>query len=326
MKVYSFKTLFPARLSGLILIAALTCLPRASSALDVWVTLEPQAFFVEQIGGEDVTVRVLVPPGRSPATYAPTPSEVGALTRSDLLFGIGVPAERRLLERLGDALQRVRVVESSTWRRPAGDGNEPEAGTSGRTNNHHHHDHHDHDHDHDACCGDGSLANDPHLWMDPLQMIAFSERVTGELAAAKPEAAAAFTARGASLRERLEQLDTEIREQLSALSGGEFFINHASLGHFAARYGLKQRTLEQVGSQASTRRIADMVEEARDAGVGGILAQVQFPRSTADVLAEALGVPVLTVDPLRRDYPENLRAVTETLQRALNSTKASGDL
>ena len=321
MKVFFLKKLLPARLSGLTVTIVLACLPCALSALDVWVTLEPQAFFVEQIGGDDVAVRVLVPPGRSPATYAPTPSEVSALTRSDLLFGIGVPAERRLLERLGDALQRVRVVESSTWRLPIDNGNEPEAGTSGRTNNHHHH-----DHDHDACGGDGSLADDPHLWMDPLQMIAFSERVTEELAAAKPEAAAAFAARGARLRERLEQLDTKIREQLSALSGREFFINHASLGHFAARYGLKQRTLEKVGSQASTRRIADMVEEARDAGVGAILAQVQFPRSTADVLAEALDVPVLTVDPLRGDYPENLRAVTETLQRALNSTKASRDL
>ena len=320
MKVFSLKTLFFTRLSGLILIAALTCLPRAASALDVWVTLEPQAFFVEQIGGDDVTVRVLVPPGRSPATYAPTPSEVGALTRSDLLFGVGVPAERRLFDRLGDALQRVRVVESDTWRLPVGDGNKPAAQAPKDF------DEHGDAHNHDACGSGGSLADDPHLWMDPFQMIAFSERITETLAAAKPEAAADFTARGARLRERLEQLDTDIRERLSAYNNREFFINHASLGHFAARYGLKQRTLGQVGTQASTRRIAGMVQEARDAGAGAILAQVQFPRSTADVLAEALDVPVLTVDPLRRDYPENLRAITETLQRALNSTKASRDL
>ncbi|MFP4156111.1 MAG: metal ABC transporter solute-binding protein, Zn/Mn family [Opitutales bacterium] len=307
------------RLVGLACLLGLALLPRTLPALDVWVTLEPQAYIVEQIGGDEVTVHVLVPPGRSPATYAPTPSEVGALTRSDLLFGIGVPAERRLLERLGGALRRVHVIESGSWRLPLHDhGPEAKPGDGGP-------DHGD-AHDHHACGGGGSLANDPHLWMDPYQMIAFSESVTEELAAAKPEASSAFAARGARLRKQLEQIDAEIRERLSPHIGRSFFINHASLGHFAARYGLEQRTLEQVGSQASTRRIARMVDEARDAGAGAILAQVQFPRSTADVLAESLGLPVLTVDPLRRDFPENLRAVTKTLQQAFESARASGDL
>jgi zinc transport system substrate-binding protein len=321
MKLFYIKLPSPFqifRLVGLACLLGLAFLPRPLSALDVWVTLEPQAYIVEQIGGDEVTVRVLVPPGRSPATYAPTPSEVGALTRSDLLFGIGVPAERRLLERLGAALRRVRVVGSESWRLPLHD-HGPEAKPGGNGDR-------EWAHDREACAGGNSLANDPHLWMDPYQMIAFSECVAEELAAAKPEAAAAFAARGTRLREQLEQIDTEIRERLSAHRGRSFFINHASLGHFAARYGLVQRTLEQVGTQASTRRIARMVDEARDAGAGAILAQVQFPRSTADVLAESLGVPVLAVDPLRRDFPENLQAVTETLQQAFESAKGSGDL
>lgn len=286
------------RLLAAVLLFAFLRLPLP--AVEVWVTLEPQAFVVEQIGGDEVAVRVLVPAGRSPATYAPTPAEVNALARSDILFGIGVPAERRLFERLADTLRQVRVVGSNTWKLDT----PIEASTCGTP---------EHQHAGDAAGGD------PHLWMDPWQMMAFSERVAQELSKLKPEAATAFAARLAGLNERLEALDTEIREHLAPFKGAAFFINHASLGHFAARYGLQQRSIEQIGSQPSARRVGEMLREARAAQAGALLAQVQFPRSTADVLAQALGVPVLTVDPLRRDYFANLREVTQVLRQALGS-------
>jgi len=295
------------RFLAVVMLFALLRLPL--QAVEVWVTLEPQAFVVEQIGGDEVTVRVLVPPGRSPATYAPTPSEVIALARSDLFFGIGVPAERRLLERMAETLRRVRVVGSDTWRLEGLD-----TGTACAAGGHQHADH--------ACATGDGAGGDPHLWMDPWQMLAFSERVAQELAELKPEGATGFAARLVALNDRLNALDTEIRQQLQAFQGREFFINHASLGHFAARYGLQQRSIEQIGSQPSARRIGEMLGAARGANVGALLAQVQFSRSTADVLAQALGVPVLTVDPLRRDYPENLRQVTKVLQQALS---AGGD-
>ncbi len=41
----------------------------------------PQKYFVERIAGNSAEVHVLVPPGRSPATYEPTPKQVTALGR-----------------------------------------------------------------------------------------------------------------------------------------------------------------------------------------------------------------------------------------------------
>ena len=290
------------RLLTALLLLAFLRLPL--QAVEAWVTLEPQAYIVEQIGGNAVKVRVLVPPGRSPATYAPTPAEVNALARSDILFGIGVPAERRLLERMRDTLAQVRVVGSESWLIPGLVG-ESACGAA------------EHERAGHSCgAGDASM-NDPHLWMDPWQMMAFGTRVAAVLSELKPDAADFFAARLEALHAQLEALDLEIREQLAAVQGGEFFINHASLGHFAARYGLKQRSIEQIGSQPSARRVAEMLRQARAAKAGALLAQVQFPRSTADVLAQALQVPVLSVDLLRRDYPENLRQVTQVLRQAL---------
>lgn len=276
-----------------------------ASVLHVWVTLEPQAYMVERIGGEAVKVHTLVPPGRSPATYAPTPSELEALAGGDLLFGIGVPMERRLLERMKGVLRGVQVVGFEAWR-IEGEAQVPEPAG----------------HDHAACAGGlcGSGPMDPHLWMDPLQMRAFGAEVVATLSAQRPDLAAEFARRGAVLSSELEAMDEALARQLSPYRGRAFFINHASLGHFAARYGLEQRSIEIVGGAPSSRRVQAMVRDARAAGAGAILAQVQFSRTTADVVARALDVPVLTVDPLRRDYPQNLEGIVEALLRSFQAS------
>jgi zinc transport system substrate-binding protein len=71
-----------------------------SADVDVFVSILPQKNFVEKVGNGRVHVHVLVPPGHSPATYAPTPGQMAALSRSDIYFSIGVPFERGLLSKI----------------------------------------------------------------------------------------------------------------------------------------------------------------------------------------------------------------------------------
>ena len=59
--------------------------------LEVFVSILPQKYFVEKIGGDSVEVSVMVQPGASPATYEPKPKQMVALATSDIYFAIGVP-------------------------------------------------------------------------------------------------------------------------------------------------------------------------------------------------------------------------------------------
>ena len=45
--------------------------------------------FVERIGGEKVEVTVMIPPGASPHTYEPTPSQMVDLTNATIYFKVG---------------------------------------------------------------------------------------------------------------------------------------------------------------------------------------------------------------------------------------------
>ena len=83
----------------------------ASAALAVAVSVLPQKTFVERIGGERVSVQVMVTPGASPDTYDPSPRQLAALTGARLYFSVGVPFEGPWLPRLRRASPQMEVVD-----------------------------------------------------------------------------------------------------------------------------------------------------------------------------------------------------------------------
>ncbi|MDX9761644.1 MAG: zinc ABC transporter substrate-binding protein, partial [Desulfomonilia bacterium] len=78
-----------------LLAAVVAGLPvHASSAegerIKAFVSILPQAYLVQRIGGDHVEVRVLVGEGQEPHTFEPTPAQMAALAQSDVYFTIGV--------------------------------------------------------------------------------------------------------------------------------------------------------------------------------------------------------------------------------------------
>jgi zinc transport system substrate-binding protein len=80
--------------------------------LKVFVSIAPQAFFARAVGGAAIDVEILLPSGQSPATYEPTPQQMGRLAEADVYFSVGVPFEERLLEELGGSLEHLKVVST----------------------------------------------------------------------------------------------------------------------------------------------------------------------------------------------------------------------
>jgi zinc transport system substrate-binding protein len=267
------------------------CGPQAEETSDshaIWVTLPPQKAIVEAVAGEWAAVYVMVRPGQSPETYSPSVPQMAALAKADLYFGIGMPLERRILEKMERSMPQLRFVQTS----------EPVSQT--------------HEHEHHAGCVHGD--QDPHVWMDPLWMRDFVEQVRSALVELEPNSADAFNARAADLSEKLRALDASLRERFKPYAGRSFYINHPSLGHFAERYGLVQRSIEHAGSAPSAREIAELVDASRADGVTAIFSQPEFGRSSADVLARALGVQVVVLDVLSADYFSNMLDIAQALE------------
>lgn len=256
----------------------------------VWSTVQPQKYFVERIGGDLVSAEVLVRPGQSPEMYAPGAAQMAQLARADVYFGIGMPIEGPLFKRMRSSMVGVRIVQT-------GDEVADQHDHSG-----HDHAHHDHD------------ESDPHIWMDPVRMVAVVEQVRDALIEVQPDAGAVFGENADALIADLHALDSTIRAQLAPYAGRAFFINHPALGHFAERYGLVQLSIEASGAAPSAGRVAELIGQARAAQVGAIFTQPEFGRTTATILADALEVDVVELNVLPTDYISGMTRIADSLE------------
>lgn len=274
------------------------CTPQSpeGEGLQVWVSIQPQKHFVEAVAGDHAQVSVMVRSGQSPETYSPSVPQMAQLAQADIYFGIGMPLERRILERIERSMPQLSYVQTA------------------EIIEHAHGDHNGHDHGKADGCAFGD--EDPHFWMDPVWMLGFVDQVTAALSRARPDLAGHFGENAAALKRNLRDLDSALREQLAPHNGRAFYINHPSLGHFAHRYGLVQRSIEQGGSAPSARQVAELVEAARADKVGAVFSQPEFGRSRADVLARALDVEVMVVDVLSADYFINMIEIANRLEES----------
>ncbi len=292
----------------LFLLCLLVCVARPSvvvaqeaveTPIPVFVSILPQAYFVERIGGDFVQVDVLVGPGQSPATYEPTPQQMVKLSDTKLYFTIGVPFERHLLKRLGAAMTGTRVVEAyrATYDLVGFDN----AGEHD-TDDAEHHDHRDFD---------------PHIWLDPDFAKLQARAICDGLVLVDSVNEQYYESNLEVFQADLDSVDARISEHLAPYAGRDFYVFHPAFGHFGRAYGLHQIAIEESGKEPTVKQLAALISKARTDGVKVIVVQEQFSTREAEAVAEAVGAKVVRLDPLSRDYLTNLGNIAKALVDAL---------
>jgi zinc transport system substrate-binding protein len=268
---------------------------RASGKLRVFVSILPQAYFVERLGGEHVEVDVLVGRGQSPHSYEPTPRQMTKLARAHLFFSIGVPFEKTLLPKIEKSNKNLTVVKthSGIWRHPA-------AGLHEQGEEHHKH----------------AGGPDPHIWLNPRNVKAIAASICKALKRLDPEHAGEFDRNLTAFQKELDELDARIRKTLEHFAGREFYVFHPAFGYFAEAYNLRQVAVEAGGKEPSARQLAALIEKARKDRVRVIFTQPQFSRSGAEAVAKAIGAKVETMDPLAKNYISNLEDMARKIKGA----------
>jgi zinc transport system substrate-binding protein len=303
---------FPAVLGVLCLLSGSGVAARAEP-VSVFVSLLPQKYFVERIGGDHVEVGIMVPPGQSPATYEPTPKQMAQLADAAVYFRIGVPFEDVWIERISaanpimkmvDAREGITLREMDTHddeQRHAGDHNQA-AGEARKPEAESGHDH-------------GRY--DPHIWTAPPLVKIMAARIRDTLSALDPDHGSDYEANYARFAADLDALDKEIRQKLEAKKARRFMVYHPAWGYFADTYGLKQIPIETEGKEPGAKQLAGLVERAKADGIRIIVVQQQFGRRNAEAVAAAIDGRVVSVDPLAENYLENTRAIANTFAEAL---------
>jgi len=274
----------------------------AGETIPVFVSILPQKYFVEQVGGRHVAVEVMVAPGASPATYEPKPRQMAALAAARAYFAVGVPFETVWLPRIQAANPRMRVVDTAAEIEKL-----PMAA-------HAHEADVDHDHDHEA---NPHEVFDPHVWLAPPLVKIQARAIRDALVALDPIHQADYDAGLARFGEAIDDLDRELRETFTGREGMGFMVFHPAWGYFARTYGLEQIPIEIEGKAPKPAQLQGLIEAARRRDIRVIFVQPQFSGQSAAAVAAAIDGVVLPADPLAPDWADNLRQQAVRIREAL---------
>jgi zinc transport system substrate-binding protein len=265
----------------------------AAGKIGVVVTILPQAEFVEKVGGDKVEVTVMVPPGASPHTYEPTPSQMAALAEAKMYakVGSGIDFELTWMNNLIAQNEDMLVVDCSK-------GIELQPMTVG---------------DEDEPAG----SPDPHIWLSPPNAIIMVRNIADGLIQIDPDNRAYYEQNRDAYIQQLTQLDSDIREGLSAVTNRVFMVFHPAFGYFASEYNLTMLPIEDEGKEPTPAGLQHLIEQAKEHNIKVVFAEPQFNQQSADVIAKEIGGRVVLIDPLARDYIDNMRALLAEMVQAM---------
>jgi len=264
----------------------------------VFVSILPQAYFLERVGGERVDVSVLVGPGYSPATYELRPKQMAQLAKTQLYFRIGVPFEDVWMTRISRANPHMRVIDTRrdielrSMKAPHHKGAE-----------HHHY-------------GTSGL-KDPHIWLSLRLVKIQAQNISRALISEDPAHKAYYEDNLRTFKHDLDKLDAEISEIVRVSKRRRFMVFHPAWGYFAHDYGLEQIPVEVEGKEPSAKALAGLIMRARQDGIKVIFVQAQFSTKNAETVARAIGGRIVQIDPLTKDYLKNMRQVAETFRKVI---------
>jgi len=222
------------------------------------------ADITRNIAGARITVDSLLPIGTDPHSYQPTPRDVARITDSKLLIINGAGYEHFLESLLENTGSEPEVIDASAGINP------------------------------------GEEAVDPHMWLDPNNVIVYVENIREALTHFDPEGAADYQSNADAYVAELKNLDAWIVEQVRQVPEVNRLLvtNHEALGYFAERYGftVAGTVVESFSSSASPSagQMADLIDQIRSSSAPAIFLDASDNESLAEQIADETGVRVVT--------------------------------
>jgi len=237
---------------------------------------------VGRLGGNEITLAVMIPPGVDPHDFSPSAQQVAAISSADLVVANGLELEEGLQDVLAQAVSEgLRVIEVGEEVDPLpsiGTAAEAGAGTEGG-------------HEHGAF--------DPHFWQDPVRMKKAVDIITASLttigiAGAGDNASEYQADLDATHADIVAILDPIPRERRLLVT------NHDAFGYFADRYGFEViGTIIPGGStlaEPSSAEIAKLVEIIVANDVPAIFVENIGGGGLAEILAQETGTDIVVVE------------------------------
>ena len=272
---------------------------RTESA-EILVTVPPLSGLVHAVAGDTCRVVVLVPPGKEPETFMPTPSQMREIARCGVFFRVGLPVEASIVGRLASLNPRLRVVNLAEKLPVAAESAEA-VELSGS--------------DEDAAHRHAHGGTDPHVWMSPSNLEAMAAVIEETLSEIRPENASRYRDGADRFQKAAEALKERVAERLAPLRNRTLYVFHPAYGYYCAEFGFRQVAVEAGGKSPKSKDFVELIRRLREENAAKIFVQPQFSRTAAEKIASELNLNIEVHSPLGEDPLANIETLTEALAR-----------
>ena len=307
---------------------------RADGGLQVVATFSILGDLVRNVGGDAITLQVIVGPDGDAHTFEPSPEQIGWIADADLIIENGLGFEPWLDDMVsasGSSASRVVATAAIT---PINRADEEDAEAHAEeTVTGEEHDNHEEEGDHDH----GEF--DPHVWQDVQNAILQVGTIRDGLSGADPAQAARFAGNAEAYLIELQALDAWVRDAVESLPVDQriLFTSHDAFGYFAQAYGftILGTALGAISTEAadpSAGEIARLIDAIKASGVPAIFLETNENDDLMEQIASDAGVtlaPPLHGDALTEadgvaaTYIDLMRSNATTIVTSLGGTVPS---
>ncbi len=259
------------------------------------VSVMPQKFFVESIGGDKVNVSLMVKPGSSPHSYTPKPSQMRDIAKADVYFSIGVEFENAWIPRFANQNKKMKIIDIS----------------SGITKiaikkySHHEEDNHAHS---------KHKSKDPHVWVSPNNVKIIAKNIYTALVKLDYQNKTYYKKNFDQFIDHINTTDEKIKDILSNTKpNSKFMVFHPAWGYFAKQYNLQQFPIEIEGKSPKPKELALVITEAKEEKIKAIFTQPEFSSKAANQIAQELNIKVIKTSPLAFNWSQNLIKLAQAI-------------
>jgi ABC-type Zn uptake system ZnuABC Zn-binding protein ZnuA len=230
-------------------------------AAETWL-----ADIAQNVAGDRLHVDSLLPPGVDPHEFQPAPQDAIKIAQSQVLIVNGLGYETWLASTLQpERSQQAVLVATDGF--PSARGGEPD---------------------------------DPHLWMNPLNVVKYTENIRDGLSKADPDGRSVYAANADAYIAKLKELDASIKSQVMQIPPERRLLvtNHDALGWFAQAYGFDVvgAIIPSVTTEASpsAQQLAGLIDTVKKTHAPAVFLDVSENRNLAEQISSATGAKVVT--------------------------------
>lgn len=275
----------------------------AGGRLQVVATTTQIGDLAAQVGGDQISLTVLLRPNQDAHDFAPTPSQIRALERADIILRNGVGLDTFVTRAATGHAVVVVVTDGIVLRKAGGaDGDREDTSAEG-------------------------AGHDPHVWFAVENTRVMLRNVRDALVRADSANQTSYFENTSRYMAELVDLDRRITQQVATIPAvcRKLVTNHDTLGYYADAYGFEVvgSVISSVSSDArpSASDVAEIVRKIREQKVPAIFAETSLNPALVRQVGREAGVRV--VDDLYGDSlgPEGSDAETYIEMMESNTRK-----